>query len=83
VSTLASVLVTNGYLRELCAAYVNETIDRRTYILERRRLIDEAVAGKPSAPPAIPEPFEPDATAMMDLDSTMQLPRRMLAEDYE
>jgi hypothetical protein len=82
VSTLASILVTNDYLRELCAAYVSETIDRRTYILERRRLIDEAVAGKPSAPPAIPEAFEPEAT-MMDLDSTMQLPRRMLAEDDE
>ncbi len=82
MNTLASVLVTNDYLRELCAAYVSEAIDRRTYILERRRLIDEAVAGKPSAPPAIPEPFEPEAT-MMDLDSTMQLPRRMLAEDDE
>jgi hypothetical protein len=82
VNTLASILVTNDYLRELCAAYGSETIDRRTYILERRRLIDEAVAGKPSAPPAIPEPFEPEAT-MMDLGSTMQLPRQMLAEDDE
>lgn len=77
---LTDIELTGQYLRELCQAYVTERIERRTYILERRRLIDEIVAGKPSAPPAIPEEFEPEAT-MINLDATMQLPRRLLEED--
>ena len=77
---LTDINLTGQYLRELCQAYATERIERRTYFLERRRLIDELVAGKPSAPPAIPEDFEPEAT-MINLDATMQLPRRLLEED--
>lgn len=80
MSGLTDIAVTGQYLRDLCQAYVTERIDRRTYIRERRRLIDEAVAGRLSAPPAIPEEFEPEAT-MINLDVTMQLPRRLLEED--
>lgn len=72
MSTVATVYVTNGYLRDLCQAYATAKIDRRTYIRERRRLIDEVVAGKPSAPPAIPEEFQPEAT-FVNLDATMQI----------
>ena len=77
---LTDLNLTAQYLRDLCQAYTTERIERRTYILERRRLIDELVAGKASAPPAIPEEFEPEAT-MINLDATMQLPRRLLEED--
>ena len=77
---LTDLDLTGQYLRDLCRAYATERIERRTYILERRRLIDELVAGKPSAPPAIPEEFEPEAT-MINLDVTMQLPRHLLEED--
>lgn len=38
-------------LRRLAQAYAERRIDRRTYIHERRRLIDEAVAGRESEPP--------------------------------
>jgi hypothetical protein len=80
VSTLASIYVTSGFLRDLCQAYVTDKVDRRTYIRERRRLIDEAVAGNPSAPPAIPEDFQPEAT-VVNLDATMQLIHRVGEDD--
>ena len=80
MSTLTSIYVTTGYLRDLCQAYATDKVDRRTYIRERRRLIDEAVAGKPSEPPAVPEDFQPEAT-VVNLDATMQLIHRVGEDD--
>lgn len=67
-------MIVNRYLQELCRAHAAEAIDRRTYIRERRRLIDGAIAGLTLAPPNIPEAFKPDAT-VIDLDATVELPR--------
>ncbi|MSQ69182.1 MAG: hypothetical protein EXR83_13525 [Gammaproteobacteria bacterium] len=67
-------MIVNRYLQELCSAYAAEAIDRRTYIRERRRLIDGAIADLTLAPPNIPEAFKPDAT-VIDLDATIELPR--------
>lgn len=80
MSSVASIYLTNGYLRDLCQAFATSKIDRRTYIRERRRLIDEAVAGVASAPPAIPEEFEPEAT-FVSLDATMQINHRTQEDD--
>lgn len=71
---------TQEYLKILCDAFYGDHIDRRTFIRERRRLIEEAIAGVPSAPPAIPDDFDPDAT-LINLDSTVRLPRRPPAAD--
>ena len=70
---------TQEYLKVLCDAFNGDHIDRRTFIRERRRLIEEAVAGVRSAPPAVPEDFDPDASAI-DLDTTVRLPRPPAAD---
>ncbi|HMM76779.1 MAG TPA: hypothetical protein PJ986_13790 [Gammaproteobacteria bacterium] len=59
-------------LRRLAQAYAEQRIDRRTYIHERRRLIDEAVAGVDSEPPRVLAPGEPTLSA---IDRTIELPR--------
>ena len=69
-------------LRQLAKAYAEQRIDRRTYIHERRRLIDEAVAGIESARPQVLEPVpanltETDVTVKLtrdDLETTVKLP---------
>lgn len=65
---------TQEYLKRLCDAYHADQVDRRTFIRERRRLIDESVAGQASAPPAVPADFDPN-DSIIDLDSTVRLPR--------
>lgn len=65
---------TQEYLKVLSDAFFGDHVDRRTFIRERRRLIEEAVAGVQSAPPAVPEDFDPDAT-LISLDTTVRLPR--------
>ena len=59
-------------VRALAQAYAEQRIDRRTYIRERRRLIDEAVAGVESHPPRV---LEPAAPTLEPTDVTIQLPR--------
>lgn len=66
--------MTLSLLRRLAQAYAEQRIDRRTYIHERRRLIDEAVAGIESQPPRVLEPDEPTLTAV---DQTIELPREV------
>ena len=70
---------TQEYLKILCDAFFSEHVDRRTFNRERRRLIEEAVAGVKSAPPAVPEDFDPDAT-LISLDTTVRLPRPPAAD---
>lgn len=61
-------------LRQLAQAYAEQRIDRRTYIHERRRLIDEAVAGIDSAPPRVLDPPEP---TLSSIDATLEIPREL------
>lgn len=61
-------------LRRLAQAYAEQRIDRRTYIHERRRLIDEAVAGVDSLPPRVLAPSEPTLSA---IDQTLEMPREV------
>lgn len=61
-------------LRRLAQAYAEQRIDRRTYIHERRRLIDEAVAGIESLPPRV---LEPAAPTLSEADVTIKLPREV------
>ncbi len=67
-------MIVNRYLQELCSAYARELIDRRTYIRERRRLIDDTIADRPLAPPAIPAEFQSEVT-LIDVDATLEIPR--------
>lgn len=60
-------------LRALAQAYAERRIDRRTYIHERRRLIDEAVAGIPSQ---MPQVLQTKPAVLNETDSTIELPRR-------
>lgn len=66
--------MSTSLLRQLAQAYAELRIDRRTYIHERRRLIDEAVAGIESKPPRVLEPSAPTLSA---IDVTLELPREM------
>jgi hypothetical protein len=61
-------------LRQLAQAYAEQRIDRRTYIHERRRLIDEAVAGIDSVPPRVLDPPEP---TLSSIDVTLEIPREL------
>ena len=70
--------MTPSYLQQLSKAYADRLIERRTYILERRRLIDEAVAGVDSQPPHIPQPRQ----NLEETDATLELPRP-LPDDEE
>jgi hypothetical protein len=67
-------------LRALAQAYAEQRVDRRTYIRERRRLIDEAVAGIESAPPAV---LEPARSSLDPTDVTIQLQREVADEFQE
>lgn len=69
-------------LRALSRAHAEQRIDRRTYIVERRRLIDEAVAGIESLPPAGVEQA-PVEEMPSHLGDTVHLTHSMLAGDGE
>ncbi len=64
--------MSTSLLRRLAQAYAEQRIDRRTYIHERRRLIDEAVAGVDSKPPQALEGYAPASSL---LEQTIALPR--------
>ena len=66
--------MSTSLLRRLAQAYAEQRIDRRTYIHERRRLIDETVAGIESEPPRVLMPSEPTLSAV---DQTIELPREV------
>ena len=66
--------MSTSLLRRLAQAYAEQRIDRRTYIHERRRLIDEAVAGIDSEAPRVLAPSEPTLSAV---DQTIELPREV------
>ena len=72
--------MSKSLLRALAQAYAEQRVDRRTYIHERRRLIDEAVAGIDSAPPAV---LEPSPSSLDPTDVTIQLPRHLADESQE
>lgn len=67
-------------LRALAQAYAEQRVDRRTYIRERRRLIDEAVAGIESVLPAV---LEPSHSSLDPTEVTIQLPREIADEFQE
>ncbi len=69
--------MSKSLVRALAQAYAEQRIDRRTYIRERRRLIDEAVAGIESRPPRV---LEPAAPTLSPTDVTVELPRAARGE---
>ncbi|MCC7121974.1 MAG: hypothetical protein IT493_10500 [Gammaproteobacteria bacterium] len=66
--------MSTSLLRRLAQAYAEQRIDRRTYIHERRRLIDETVAGVEPAPPRVLVPEQP---TLSEIDMTLELPREV------
>jgi hypothetical protein len=74
--------MSESLLRALARAHAEQRIDRRTYIKERRRLIDEAVAGIESHPPAgIEAPREEEMPS--HLGDTVHLTHPMFRGDEE
>ncbi|MGD9601107.1 MAG: hypothetical protein AB7O21_07760 [Gammaproteobacteria bacterium] len=67
-------------VRALARRYAEGRLERRTYIVERRRLIDDIVAGRvdplrPVTPPAVP----PAPCTLGEADATLELPRALTA----
>jgi hypothetical protein len=74
--------MTESLLRALARAHAEQRIDRRTYIKERRRLIDEAVAGMESRPPVGIE-APPEEEMPSHLGDTVHLAHPMFRGDDE
>jgi hypothetical protein len=74
--------MTDSLLRMLARAHAEQRIDRRTYIIERRRLIDEAVAGVVSQPPKVLE-AAPEEEIPSHLGDTVHLTRPLSDFDIE
>lgn len=74
--------MTDSLLRMLARAHAEQRIDRRTYIVERRRLIDEAVAGIDSQPPSIVQ-VAPEEEIPSHLGDTVHLTRPLTDFDIE
>ncbi len=74
--------MTESLLRMLARAHAEQRIDRRTYIVERRRLIDEAVAGIASQPPKVVE-TAPEEEIPSHLGDTVHLTRPLTDFDIE
>jgi len=74
--------MTDSLLRMLARAHAEQRIDRRTYIVERRRLIDEAVAGIVSQPPEVLA-SAPAAEIPSHLGDTVHLTRPLTDFDIE
>ena len=74
--------MTESLLRMLARAHAEQRIDRRTYIVERRRLIDEAVAGIVSQPPPGLE-TPPEEEIPSHLGDTVHLARPLTDFDLE
>jgi len=74
--------MTDSLLRMLARAHAEQRIDRRTYIIERRRLIDEAVAGIASQAPQGLE-AAPEEEIPAHLGDTVHLARPLTDFDIE
>ncbi|MSR14666.1 MAG: hypothetical protein EXR86_08910 [Gammaproteobacteria bacterium] len=73
---------TPSVIRDLARAYADGKVDRRSYVLERRRIIDEIVSNtrvleEPplKSPEVTPIEEKPPESKLGNFDSTLEIPR--------